>query len=52
MQENGYGVKEIILIDTPKEFPQSGFQWSVNHIKKDYKGKITISLLKDYNLNK
>jgi len=30
MLEAGYMVKEIILIDTPKEFPQSGFQWSVN----------------------
>lgn len=42
MEDNGYRVKEIILIDTPKEFPQSGFQWSVNHIKKGYKGKIEI----------
>lgn len=46
MQENGYGIKEIILIETPKEFPQSGFQWSVNYIKKGYKGKIRIKELK------
>ena len=32
MFEAGYVIKEIIFIDTPKEFPQSGFQWSVNHI--------------------
>lgn len=42
MKENGYGIKEIIFIDTPKEFPQSGFQWSVNHIKKGYKGNIKL----------
>lgn len=40
MLENGYGIKEIICIDTPKEFPQSGFQWSVNYIKMGYNGKL------------
>jgi adenine-specific DNA methylase len=33
MIDSGYTLKKIILIDTPKEFPQSGFQWSINHIK-------------------
>lgn len=42
MQDSGYAVKEIILIDTPKEFPQSGFQWSINHIKLNYKGDIKL----------
>lgn len=32
MKKYGYSVKEIILIDTPKEFPQSGFQFGVIHI--------------------
>lgn len=32
MKEQGYEIKEILLIDTPKEFPQSGFQWGVTHI--------------------
>lgn len=32
MKESGYEIKEILLIDTPKEFPQSGFQWGVTHI--------------------
>jgi len=40
MLESGYKIKEIIFIDTPKEFPQSGFQWSINHIKLNYKGGI------------
>lgn len=43
MFSNGYSVREIILIDTPKEFPQSGFQWAVTHIKKGYVGDIKIS---------
>ena len=43
MHQYGYGIKEIVFIDTPKEFPQSGFQWSVNHIKRGYKGAININ---------
>ena len=43
MFENGYGIKEILFIDTPKEFPQSGFQWSINHIKLGFKGCIKLS---------
>mgnify|MGYP001598281900 CR=1 FL=1 len=42
MTENKYAIKEILLIDTPKEFPQSGFQWSINYIKKDYIGGTAI----------
>lgn len=34
MKEYGYSVKEIILVDTPKEFPSSGFQYCVAHIVK------------------
>lgn len=34
MKKNGYSVKELILIDTPKEFPSSGFQYCVAHIVK------------------
>ena len=36
IKNNGYGVVEICLFDTPKEFPQSGFQCGMVHIKKDY----------------
>jgi hypothetical protein len=35
----GFGFKEMIFIDTPKSFPQMGFQLGVVHIQKDYKGK-------------
>jgi len=41
MKENNYGIREVLLLDkTPKEFPQSGFQWGVVWIQKNYKGKI------------
>lgn len=43
MMENNYGIKEIILIDTPKEFPQSGFQWGINHIQKNYNGLLNLT---------
>lgn len=44
----GYGIKEIILIDTPKEFPQSGFQWSISHIKYGYTGDVSISSIMSF----
>lgn len=37
-----FGLKEIILLDTPKDFPQSGFQLGAVYWKKDYKGPLTI----------
>jgi len=36
-----YGIKEVLLLDkTPKEFPQSGFQWGVVWLQKGYNGYI------------
>ena len=43
MKEYGYSVHEIILIDTPVEFPQSGFQFAVIHIGNSIKEYIKIS---------
>lgn len=34
MKEKGFWVSEVLLCDTPKEFPQSGFQLGVVVIKK------------------
>ena len=39
IKENGFYIKEILCFDTPKEFPQSGFQCGMIHLKKG-KGKI------------
>jgi hypothetical protein len=40
IKEKGFGIKEIILLDTPKTFPSSGFQVGVIHLSKGYKGNI------------
>lgn len=36
----GFGVVEICLFDTPKTFPQSGFQVGMIHIKRGYNQNI------------
>jgi hypothetical protein len=36
----GFGIREIVLFDTPKNFPQGGFQIGAFHIKKNYMGDI------------
>ena len=36
-------METVMKIYPEKEFPQSGFQWSINHIKLDYKGKLSIN---------
>ncbi len=45
IEEKGFGVKEIIIFDTPKCFPQSGFQVGMVHISKGYKGDIKFGKL-------
>ena len=47
IEEAGFGIKEIVIFDTPKEFPQSGFQVGMVHLKKGYiSKKIKFSYLK------
>lgn len=43
IKENNYGIKEIMLLDWPKEWTKSGFQLGAVHLKKNYKGKCKIS---------
>lgn len=38
-----FGIKEIILVDTPKRFPKCGFQLGAVHWKKGWKGPIKIT---------
>ena len=38
IKKAGYGFKEMIFIDTPKSFPQMGFQLGVVHLQKGYGG--------------
>ena len=46
IREKGFGIKEICYIDTPKEFPQFGFQMGCVYYRKGYKGKVLLDLLK------
>ena len=43
IKEHGFGIKEICIFDTPKEFPQSGFQCGMIHLQKNYKGYIVFT---------
>jgi len=43
MKNSGFGIKEIFLLDTPKEFPQFGFQLGCVYFKKDYNENIILS---------
>lgn len=43
IEEKEFGIKEICLIETPKEFPQSGFQLGMVHISRSYKGDIKLT---------
>jgi hypothetical protein len=46
MREAGFGMVEILMLDTPpKPWPQTGFQLSAVHIKRDYRGPVTITHL-------
>jgi len=40
MVNNNFGIKEIWCIDTPKEFPQFGFQLGCVYFQRNYKGNI------------
>ena len=42
MFSHNFGIKEIFLLDTPKEFPQFGFQMGCVYFQKNYKGKIIL----------
>lgn len=45
IEELDFGIREICLIDTPKSFPQLGFQLGAIYLKKDYKGQIKLTKL-------
>ncbi|GFE64928.1 hypothetical protein KIN_20020 [Litoreibacter roseus] len=38
VQEMGFGFREIALLDTPKDWPQGGFQLAAFHLKRGYSG--------------
>ncbi|MFH1498866.1 MAG: hypothetical protein ABII82_13690, partial [Verrucomicrobiota bacterium] len=40
--ENQFGLKTIVLTETPKSFPQSGFQLGAVHYKRYWQGPIVL----------
>ena len=42
MRERNFGIKEIWCIETPKEFPQFGFQMGCVYYKRNWKGDIRL----------
>jgi len=40
IKEKGFGIKEIIIFDTPINFPQLGFQVGMVWLQKNYNGDI------------
>lgn len=45
IKQAGFGIKEICIFETPKEFPQSGFQLGMVYLSKNYKGNIKLTNL-------
>ena len=45
IKERAFGIKEILLFNTPTTFPHSGFQIGVFHLQKDYVGDIKFGWL-------
>lgn len=43
IQDAGFGIAEICLFDTPKEFPQSGFQCGMVWLQRGYSGQINLT---------
>jgi hypothetical protein len=41
-QENGFGLPMLLLVDTPRSFPQSGFQLGAVHYKKGWFGAVDL----------
>lgn len=45
MFNNKFGIKEILLMDTPREFPQFGFQMGCVYYKRNYAGDIKFRIM-------
>lgn len=42
VRSRGFGIKTIVLIPMPKDFPQGGFQLGAVHYQKGWAGPITV----------
>ena len=45
IKSHNFGIKEICIFDTPKEFQPSGFQCGMVHLQRGYTGEIIFSEL-------
>ena len=43
IRDAGFGLREIVLIDMPRTFPQSGFQLGAIYIARGWKGNVRLS---------
>jgi len=41
-RENNFGLRTLLLVDTPRSFPQSGFQLGAIHYQRGWDGPITV----------
>mgnify|MGYP003337002031 CR=1 FL=1 len=48
MYERGFGIREFYCFDTPKSFPQSGFQLAAVHTQRGWDGPATFSFSKNF----
>jgi len=46
IKEANFGIKQIVIFDTPEIFPQLGFQIGMIHLQRDYSGDIKFAELK------
>jgi hypothetical protein len=42
-REQGFGLRSILLVETPRSFPQSGFQLGAVHYQRGWSGPITLA---------
>lgn len=47
IEQCGFGIREICACDTPREFPQTGFQLGMVHLQRGYEGDIKYSSLRE-----
>lgn len=45
----GFGIREIFLVEMPREFPQSGFQLGAVHLQRRWRGRIKLSCDRAFN---
>lgn len=45
LEENGFGIAELVRIDTPMDWPQSGFQLVAAWLQKGHTGPWAVSRL-------